>query len=154
MGSDQMLETDEMKRESRPHTTSQTITTSVEVVRSRTDEDEIFTSLPIGCGGKAMYHDWVWDKDTKIPTFAKAALSALLVSYRPGNDTYPSIKLVADRIGVSKSRAKTILRQCRWSGWIETRSRRTEQGDQASNIYTFLDGRGRPWIKKDPKSKP
>jgi hypothetical protein len=122
-------------------------------------EGRFTTSLPDGCDSKAEYLDWIWEASVKAkdgtivheapPTHGKAVLTAVLTSYRPGHNTFPSNQLIADRAGMSKARAKQVLRFLRWSGWIKS-SRRNFAGNNTSNVYTFLDGRKCLWIEKDP----
>lgn len=58
-------------------------------------------------------------------------------------EAFPSHKTIADRAGISKTRARKSLDELREAGWIGWAKRAGDDGSQTSNLYTVFGTRER-----------
>lgn len=76
--------------------------------------------------------------DDKRLTIGARFIYAVLDSYAGANGVFPSVRLLSERVGASKSTVKRWLRELNEAGWIESRRRKDKTGRRTTNEYILF----------------
>lgn len=86
-----------------------------------------------------MYDDILDDYGSELGAFGIAVYAMLCRRANKNGRSHPSLRRMAEDLGISESQAKRELKKLRGLGLISIQSRRTAEGRQTSSEYTILD---------------
>ena len=104
-----------------------------------------------------MYDDILDDYGKELGAFGVAVYCMLCRRAGKNGSSYPSLRRMAEDLGMSERQAKRELKKLKTLGLISIKPRRNEQGRQMSSEYTVLDApkaKKKPGVSESPRPKP